>query len=138
MKTMLWCLFLITMPFMGMTAQKSDVKETDKLMVIWSSGDPDVAIKVCFMYAHAAKQREWFQEVTLIVWGPSAKLLTENAEVKKKLMQMKTDGVIVEACVSCAEMYGVADQLREMGIDVKGMGKPVTERLKAGWCQLNF
>lgn len=22
--------------------------------------------------------------------------------------------------------------------NVRGMGKPVTERLKAGWCQLNF
>ena len=138
MKTILCCLFLIIMPFLGTTAQKSNVKESDKLMVIWSSGDPDVALKVCFMYAHAAKRMKWFQEVTLIIWGPSAKLLTENEEVRTKLMQMKSDGIIVEACVNCADMYGVADQLREMGIDVKGMGKPLTERLKAGWCQLNF
>jgi len=32
------------MPFLGMTAQKSNVKEIDKLKVIWSGGDPDVAI----------------------------------------------------------------------------------------------
>ena len=138
MKTILCGLFLITMPFIGMTAQKTNVRETDKLMVVWTSGDPDVALKVCFMYAHAAQRMEWFKEVTLIVWGPSAKLLTENEEVKNKLMQMKADGVVVEACVNCADMYGVSDQLRHLGIDVKGMGKPLTERLKAGWCQLNF
>jgi len=32
----------------------------------------------------------------------------------------------------------VADELRAMDIDVKGMGKPLTERLKADWKQLNF
>jgi hypothetical protein len=38
-----------------------------RLAVIWSSADPDVAKRVCFMYMHAAKRQEWFDEVTLIV-----------------------------------------------------------------------
>ncbi|MBK3518820.1 DsrE family protein [Carboxylicivirga sp. N1Y132] len=114
------------------------MREQDKLMVIWSSGDRDVALKVCFMYTNAAKKVKWFDEVNLIVWGPSAKLLCEDEELQEKLKMMQDNGVVVEACVNCAEMYGVADQLRDMGIDVKGMGKPLTERLKADWKQLNF
>ncbi|MCU4175166.1 DsrE family protein [Marinilabiliaceae bacterium N1Y90] len=114
------------------------MRENDKLMVIWSSGDPDVAFKVCLMYTHAAKKREWFKEVHLVIWGPSAKLLSENEEIKKKVLQMKEDGVVLEACVNCANMYGVADELSDMGVDVKGMGVPLTERLKADWKQLNF
>ena len=118
--------------------QAQDKKEKEKLMVIWSSGDPDVAEKVCLMYTHAAKKYNWFKQVNLIVWGPSAKLLVENKELQAKVKQMQADGVIVEACVNCAQMYDAVDALKKMGIDVKGMGVPLTERLKAGWCQLNY
>ncbi len=138
MKKLILMVFLIITPIIGMTATKSEMREQDQLMVIWSSGDPDVALKVCLMYTHAAKRNGWFKDVSLIIWGPSAKLLVESDELKAKVQQMKDDGVTLEACVNCANMYGVADQLSELGIDVKGMGKPLTERLKAGWKQLNF
>ena len=50
-----------------------------KLAVLWTSGDPDVAHNVAFMYAHTAKKVGWFGEVTLIVWGPSQRLLAGDA-----------------------------------------------------------
>ena len=40
--------------------------------------------------------------------------------------------------VPCADSYGVSDELRKMGIDVKPMGKPLTEMLKQGWKVLTF
>jgi len=138
MKYLIVGLFLMTVPLLGVTAKKTKMREQDKLMVVWSSGDRDVALKVCFMYTNAAKKMNWFNEVYLIVWGPSAKLLSEDKELQEKLKLMQKNGVVVEACVNCADMYGVADELRAMDIDVKGMGKPLTERLKADWKQLNF
>lgn len=138
MKLRLFALFFTTLPFMVMTAKKKEMRENTKLVVVWSSGDPDVAFKVCLMYTHAAKKNEWFEQVNLVVWGPSAKLLCENEELQAKIKQMRDDGVVLEACVACANMYGVADDLKALGIDVKGMGKPLSERLKKGWKQLNF
>lgn len=38
-----------------------------RLAVIWTSGDPEVAYRVCFMYTDNAKKQKWFDEVTLIV-----------------------------------------------------------------------
>ncbi len=138
MKHILVTLFLMTVLLFGVTANKKETREADKLMVIWSSGDRDVALKVCFMYTNAAKKMNWFDEVHLIVWGPSAQLLANDEVLQKQLKEMQASGVVVEACVNCADMYGVSDQLREMGIDVKGMGLPLTKRLKANWKQLNF
>ena len=54
---------------------------TDKLVVIWSSADPGVAHNVCFMYTHNAKRRGWFDDVTLIVWGPSAELAARDEAI---------------------------------------------------------
>jgi hypothetical protein len=106
---------------------------SDTLVVLWSSGDTDVAEKACLMYAHAAKKYKWFKEVILIVWGPSEKLLAENSKLKDKIADMKKDGVIVEACVACSNMYGVTNDLKVCEVDVKGMGVPLTRYLKRGY-----
>ena len=110
----------------------------DRLAVIWSSGDPDVANKVCLMYTHNAKKQKWFDDVLLIVWGPSAKLLSVDEDLQAKIKTMLKDGVRVQACQACSDSYGVSDQLRKLGVDVKYMGKPLTDILKQGWRVLTF
>ncbi len=111
---------------------------SDTLVVLWSSGDPEVAEKACLMYTHAAKRYSWFKEVILIVWGPSEKLLADNSKLKDKIASMKKDGVIVEACVACSNMYGVTDDLKVCEVDVKGMGVPLTKYLKRGYKIISF
>ncbi len=110
----------------------------DQLCVVWSSGDPGVAKNVCFMYTHAAKRAGWFGRVHLVVWGPSSKLLTENEELQNKVKAMQKAGVVVEACIACASNYGVVDKLKELDIDVKPMGAPLSDRLKGSWKVLTF
>jgi hypothetical protein len=111
---------------------------SDTLVVLWSSGDPEVAEKACLMYTHASKKNKWFKEVILIVWGPSEKLLAENSILKEKIAAMKKDGVIVEACVACSNMYGVTNELKVCEVDVKGMGVPLTRYLKRGYRVISF
>jgi hypothetical protein len=123
------------------TGSRSEAQSTagpSRLAVVWSSGDPEVAHRVCFMYTHAAKQAKWFDEVQLIVWGPSARLLAGDKDLQAKAKSMIADGVDVKACVVCADSYGVSDRLREMGIEVKGMGEPLTNLLKGDWEVLTF
>ena len=109
-----------------------------RLAVIWTSGDADVAHKVCFMYTHNAFRNLWFDKVKLIVWGPSARLLAGDKDLQGKVETMMHDGVEVLACVSCTDMYGVTDALRHMGVDVKPMGKELSDLLQQGWKVLTF
>ncbi|SHF00097.1 hypothetical protein SAMN05444274_103210 [Mariniphaga anaerophila] len=108
--------------------QKNENK--DQLVVVWTSGDPYVAERVALMYTHAAKKNEWFKDVTLIIWGPSAKLTSENKKIQDKLKAMENDGIEIRACIACANAYNVADELKGLGFDVAGMGKPLTDYLK--------
>lgn len=110
----------------------------DRLVVLWTSGDRDVAMNMVFMYTLNAKRSGWWQDITFIVWGPSAKLLCGDAELQAELGEMKKAGIVLEACVACAERYGVTGKLRELGVDVKGMGKPLTEYIKEGRRVLTF
>ena len=111
---------------------------SDTLVVIWASGDPEVAEKACLMYAGAAKKNKWFDEVILIVWGPSEKLLSENPKLKEKVSSMQKDGIIVQACVACANMYGVTNDLKVCEVDVRGMGVPLTKYLKRGYKIISY
>lgn len=112
--------------------------QPSRLAVLWSSGDPDVAHRVCHMYTHAAARNDWFDEVRLIVWGPSARLLAGDKDLRAKVKAMMDDGVNVQACVACADSYGVKETLRELGIEVKAMGKPLTAMLQSDYEVLTF
>jgi hypothetical protein len=115
-----------------MTTEAS-AQEPSRLAVLWTSGDPDVAHKMAFMYTLNAKRQGWFDEVTLIVWGPSSKLLSENVELQEAVKDMADQGVEIVACKACSDGYGVSEILEGIGVDVKYMGVPLTEMLKGDW-----
>ncbi|MDJ0764321.1 MAG: hypothetical protein QNJ97_15180 [Myxococcota bacterium] len=119
-------------------AESSKAQAASKLAVVWYSDDPYVAERVCLMYSHNAKKLGWFDTVELIVWGPSQQLLVQNSEIQSVVAQMMNDGVIVEACRACADLYGVTAQLEALGITVKYMGQPLTNMLQSDWEVLTF
>ncbi|HTY62706.1 MAG TPA: DsrE family protein [Acidobacteriota bacterium] len=121
--------------FGSLSGQES---QNSRLAVLWTSGDPEVAHHACFMYTDNAKKQKWFDEVTLIVWGPSARLLAGDKDLQAKIKGMLSDGVRVQACQACTDSYGVTEQLRQMGVEVKYMGKPFTDLIKQGWHILTY
>ncbi len=126
--------------YSGVIAQNETKMEdnSNKLAVLWTSGDPEAAEKMVFMYTYNAKQQGWFDEVVLIIWGPSAKLTSENQMIQDYIKKMQEAGVKTEACLYCAKMYGVDKKLEDLGVDVKGMGVPLSNYLKEGWKTLSL
>ena len=113
-------------------------EKKDSLVVVWSSGDKEVATKMVFMYTLNSKLQGWWKEVIFIVWGPSAKLLSEDIELQDYLNEIKDAGVVLEACLTCANMYHVSKKLVELGVDVKKMGTVLTDYLKEGRSVITF
>jgi hypothetical protein len=103
----------------------------NELIVVWTSGDREVALKTAFMYTLNSKRFKWgWKNVTLVVWGPSSKLLVADKEMQKYVSRMKEAGVKLLACKKCSDLYGVSDDLRRLGIEVKYMGKALTDYLR--------
>jgi hypothetical protein len=121
-------------------ARKKELRPEDKLVVLWTSGDRDVALKMVFMYTYNASTSRfgWWKDITLIVWGPSSKLLSEDNELQDYVKKMKKAGIRLEACKACADMYGVSDKLAGLGVDVKYMGDVLTNYIKEGRHVLTF
>ena len=120
------------------SGKANETNESSKLVVLWTSGDREVALKMVFMYAYNAKKNNWWDEIRFIVWGPSSKLLSEDTELQEYIRKMISEGVDVQACKACADSYGVTGKLEDLGIPVKYLGKPLTDLLKSGWISITF
>lgn len=110
----------------------------DKLVIIWTSGDREVALNMVFMYALNAKIHKWWKDLTLIIWGPSSKLLSEDEELQDYISKMKEEGIDIVACKACSNNYGVTEKLEDLDIDVKYMGEPLTNYLKEDYKTITF
>lgn len=108
------------------------------LLIVWTSGDPEVAHKMVFMYAYNAQKNGWWDQVTLLVWGPSSKLSSEDPEIQETLKKMKEEGVELLACKGCADKYGVSPKLESLGIEVKYTGTYLTDFIKSGKKVITF
>lgn len=111
------------------------MEKPEKLVVLWTSGDREVALKMVFMYTLNSKLRGWWEDVCLIVWGPSSRLLSEDQELQDYIAKIKDAGVELLACRACTDSYGVSGKLEQLGVNVKYMGQPLTSFLK-GDCRI--
>lgn len=142
-------LFLLSILFLGIglvananepakTACEHSAKVTtksaegsEKLVVLWATGDKEVAEKMLLMYTYNSKRFKWWDDITLVVWGPSAKLLSEDKDLQDYVKKIMDQGTVVKACKGCADMYEVSPKLEELGITVKYMGE-MTDYFKEG------
>lgn len=116
----------------------NNTAEKKQQLILWTSGDREVALKMVFMYALNCKKFSWMDEVRLLIWGPSAKLLTEDVELQNYLKELKKSGVELYACKGCADMYGVSNKLTELGVTVMYTGKMLANLQKEGWYVLSI
>ncbi len=104
----------------------------NKLIVLWVTRDTEAAINMAFMYAKNSKIRGWWDEVDLVIWGPSAEVAANNETIQEELKAMQLVGVDIKACIACANRYGVTEKLQNLNIEVISMGSVLTEELKSG------
>lgn len=108
------------------------MNNSDQLYILWTSKDEETFDEMVYMYARHSKKFNWWNEITLVIWGASAKLAGSDDLVQLKLKELIEDGINVEACKACADDLGVSDQLSSIGVEVKYWGQPLTSILKSG------
>lgn len=113
------------------TAQEG-LQPSDELVVIWRSGDADIFHTGVYLFTLNAKRFRWFDQVTLLLWGPSQKLLLSDTEVQRKVREMERAGVRVVADIDPSLDYDIESELRAVPIEVSIMGGQLVGMLKRG------
>lgn len=107
--------------------------ENKKLLILWSSGDIEVAKKMVLLYSSVILPRDYWDEAHLMIWGPSAKLLAENKELQTMVKDVAKTGVALSTCVVCSDDYGVTETLESLGISATHTGELLTHALQNDW-----
>ena len=105
--------------------------EQDTLNILWTNADPGTSINMVMLYAKNSILKGWWKNVTVCVWGSTAKYLANDAEIQKHFDMAKEIGVRFTGCITCAQNEGVADKLTEMGVELHGWGPDLTALLKS-------
>jgi len=106
--------------------------DSDSILILWTSGDREVALNMVLMYALNSRLKDWWENVTLLVWGHSSKLLAEDPELQQMVEEIRLAGARTIACRKCAENYEIVDRLNELNLEVFYVGEFLTEWIKSG------
>ena len=100
------------------------------LFILWTNADSVSFDKMVSMYARNSKIKHWWDDVTVIIWGSTARLAAESDLVKNGITELLHVGVEVSACKACSDSLGTTDELCKLGVEVKYWGEGLTEILK--------
>ena len=103
----------------------------NKLLIVWSSGEKEVAKKLVFLYGSVMLERKYWDEATIMIWGPSAQLLAADTELQEQMKVVRDSGVAFNVCVVCSDDYGVSEKMKELGVDLIHTGEMLTEALQS-------
>ncbi len=102
----------------------------EKLNILWLNDNPDTAHLMVLMYAINAKKKGFWDEIEVIIWGASTKLVATDKSIQEKIKSAQEIGVRFRACVVCARELGVDDKIASLDINLEYMGEPLTQILK--------
>ncbi len=103
----------------------------DKLNILWTTDNKDTIDNLLAMYSINSKAYDWWENVNVIIWGASAKLIGREIKYQALVKDMLDSGVNVEACKVCSDNLNASKKLIELGVDVKFMGEQLTKYLKS-------
>ncbi|MBS5522845.1 MAG: DsrE family protein [Clostridiales bacterium] len=103
-----------------------------RLNILWTNADPLTSHNMVMMYAINSLTHQWWDEVTVIIWGATAKYVAEDENIQEKIRMAMHVGVKFSACIACAENLGVKKQLEDLGMEVIPWGDPLTRLISSG------
>lgn len=104
----------------------------EELLILWTTNNVGTSVNMILMYAENAKIQGWWSDVTVLIWGSSSKLVSEDQEIQKHIQVLLQNNVRVVACKQCAENYDILNQLEGQGIEVFYTGQFLTDWIKSG------
>ena len=105
--------------------------ESDDLLILWTTNNKETSMNMVFMYAENSMLKNWWRKVTLLIWGASSKLTSEDIDIQNYIKTLQNNKVRVIACRQCAENFNIAEELERQNIEVFYTGEFLSSWLKS-------
>ena len=104
---------------------------SSKLLVIVATSDKEKA-KTALMYAHNVMRRGWLDDVKVVYFGPSEKLVVEDPFIADQAREIAEAGGSI-ACKFISDREGVSEKIEELGVKVEYVGSIISDLIKDGY-----
>lgn len=104
----------------------------NKLLIIIGSAELEKA-RTGLLYAVNAKRNNWLNDIKLIFFGPSEKLLLEDEIIQQYVEEFRLMEEKVVACKFIAEREKTEEKLTSLGIEVEYVGEMISNYIKDGY-----
>ena len=102
------------------------------LHIIWTNADPVTSANMVMMYAKNSLLNNWWDKVTVVLWGAPQKLIFEDDSVWAEMKIAEMAGVEFSACASCAANLNMTERLEAEGIEVIRWGEKLSLLMQNG------
>lgn len=102
-----------------------------KLLIIIATGDREKAL-AGLMYTRNALKNKWLDNVKVVFFGPSEKLMTSDDEIAWFVKDI-TERSGCFACKAISDKEELSEKLEEAGVRVKYVGTVVSNAVKEGY-----
>jgi hypothetical protein len=109
---------------------------SSKLLVIISTGEEEKAF-TGLMYAAKTTTEGWFDQVQVIFFGPSERLLVQNEEMAKVAKDLGAVQPPI-ACKFVSDREGISDKIEDLGLKVDYVGTIIADFIKQGYVPMVF
>ncbi len=107
-----------------------------KLLIVISSGDSE-KVQAGLMFADNAGREGWMDDVRVVFFGPSERLLLEDENVRRAAREIARARK-TQACRIFAELDDSITQLEGLGLEVVYVGEVISGLIKAGYVPMVF
>lgn len=104
---------------------------SSKLLVVISTRDKEKAL-AGLMYARNALERGWLDDVKVVFFGPSERLVAEDDEVADTVKDVALIGESF-ACKALSDREGFSGELEKLGVKVEYIGSMMSNLIKGGY-----
>lgn len=107
-----------------------------RLLVIISTGDNEKAL-TGLMYAHRSMTEGWMDDVKVIFFGPSERLLLKDAAIAG-IAQKICEAEKPLVCKFISDREGISEKIEELGLKVDYVGSIISGFIKDGYVPMVF
>ncbi len=109
---------------------------SSKLLVIIATGENEKAL-TGLMYASRTLAEGWMDEVKVVFFGPSERLLVEDEMIAKTAKEI---GAVEKpiACKFISDREGISEKIEDLGLKVEYVGTIISDFLKDGYIPMVF
>ena len=104
---------------------------SSKLLVIVATSDKEKA-QTALMYAKNAMKRGWLDDVKVVYFGPSEKMIVEDPILSDQAQDIAEAGGSI-ACKYISDRDGVSEKIEKLGVQVEYVGNIVSDLIKDGY-----